>query len=269
MVGSPARPDRQHLEGLYERHNHRAYVGSDPIAFLYRYRTVEDRETVGLLAATIAYGRVAQIARSMEALLERLPEPARALRAMRERQIHKALEGYRHRFTTGEQIARLLWGVRCAREEYGTLEAVLTRGQRPEDGTIEAGLTAFVASLRRLGGLEGGHILPSPADGSACKRLNLFLRWMVRRDAVDPGGWAGISPARLVVPLDVHMHRIALGLGLTRRRSADWKTALEVTAGFRARAPEDPVRYDFALTRLGIRAELRMEDALAPMWCGA
>jgi uncharacterized protein (TIGR02757 family) len=269
MVGSRMGPDRQHLEGLYERYNRRTYVGSDPIGFLYGHRTVEDRETVGLLAATIAYGRVAQIARGIATLLERLPEPARALREMRRRQLHKAFEGFRHRFTTGEQIARLLWGVRCAREEYGTLEALLAHGQRPEDGTIEAGLTAFVGSLRRLGGLEGGHVLPSPTDGSACKRLNLFLRWMVRRDAVDPGGWTGISPARLVVPLDVHMHRIGLGLGLTRRRSADWKTALEVTAGFRARAPEDPVRYDFALTRLGIRAELRLEDALAPMWCGA
>jgi uncharacterized protein (TIGR02757 family) len=269
MGSSRTDPDRQHLETLYERYNHRSYVGSDPIGFLYGYDAVEDREIVGLLAATIAYGRVAQIARSMSTLLERLPEPSRALREMSARQIARAFAGFRHRFTSGEEIARLLWGTRCLREECGTLEAALTRGQRPEDGTIESGLTAFVESLRRLGGLAGGHVLPSPADGSACKRLNLFLRWMVRRDAVDPGGWVGISPTRLVVPLDVHMHRIALGLGLTRRRSADWKTALEVTAGFRARAPEDPARYDFALTRLGIRAELRLEEALAPMWCGA
>jgi uncharacterized protein (TIGR02757 family) len=268
MGGSRRGTDRQRLEELYRRYNRRSYVGSDPIGFLYPCQAIEDREIVGLLAATIAYGRVAQIARSMGALLDRLPEPARALRGLRQRQLERAFQGFRHRFTSGEDIARLLWGIRCAREEYGTLEATLTHGQCPGDETVESGLTAFVARLRRLGGLAGGHVLPSPADGSACKRLNLFLRWMVRRDAVDPGGWAGISPARLVVPLDVHMHRIALGLGLTRRRSADWKTALEVTAGFRARAPEDPVRYDFALTRLGIRAELRLEEALAPMWCG-
>ena len=99
-------------------------------------------------------------------------------------------------------------------------------------------------------------LLPSPVAGSACKRLNLFLRWMVRRDEVDPGGWDHVPPSKLIVPLDIHMHRISLQLGLTGRKQANLKAACEITNAFRAIEPDDPVRYDFSLTRLGIRDDL-------------
>ncbi|MCD6487215.1 MAG: TIGR02757 family protein, partial [Syntrophobacterales bacterium] len=102
---------------------------------------------------------------------------------------------------------------------------------------------------------RGNSLLPSPAKGSACKRLNLFLRWMVRHDDVDPGGWDDISSSKLIIPLDTHMHRICLALGITKRKQADMKTALEITRSFQVMAPHDPVRYDFALTRLGIRKD--------------
>ena len=113
-------------------------------------------------------------------------------------------------------------------------------------------LSAFADAL--IAAADGGcpSLVPHPAKGSACKRLHLYLRWMVRRDAVDPGGWNGVPTAKLIVPLDTHMHRIGLGLGLTARRQADMRTALEVTRGFARHAPHDPVRYDFALTRLPI-----------------
>ena len=117
--------------------------------------------------------------------------------------------------------------------------------------------------------MSGGYrqcLLPSPESGSACKRLNLFLRWMVRSDAVDPGGWSGVSPAMLIVPLDTHMHRIAAKLGLTKRRAADFRAAREVTGAFRTIAPEDPVKYDFALTRLGILRSETEEDR-AGIYC--
>jgi uncharacterized protein (TIGR02757 family) len=260
------RPTTRHLEELYSHYNSRDCVGFDPVGFLYAWEDPEDRELVGLLAATLAYGRVAQIARSVEALLARLPEPARILRESRRSDLTRRLRGFRHRFTSGEELASLLWGARCVREEHGSLERAFVASSKPDDPTVGSGLTGLVREIRCLGRLEAGHVLPSPEDGSACKRLSLFLRWMVRRDAVDPGGWSLVSPASLIVPLDVHMHRIAIGLGLTRRRSADWRTALEVTEAFRAFAPGDPVRYDFALTRLGIEPGLVPEDALAPLW---
>ncbi|MGH3522476.1 MAG: DUF2400 family protein, partial [Mycobacterium sp.] len=95
-------------------------------------------------------------------------------------------------------------------------------------------------------------LLTSPADGSACKRLNLFLRWMVRRTSPDLGLWTFVDPAKLVMPLDTHIHRIATFLGLGRRKSADWKAARAITDRLATFNPEDPVRYDFALCRLGI-----------------
>jgi uncharacterized protein (TIGR02757 family) len=104
--------------------------------------------------------------------------------------------------------------------------------------------------------------VPSPVGGSACKRLNLFLRWMVRQDGVDPGGWDNVPQSKLIVPVDTHMHRICLRLGLTTRKQANMATALEITEGFRALAPDDPVRYDFSLTRLGIRRDADLADCL-------
>jgi uncharacterized protein (TIGR02757 family) len=86
--------------------------------------------------------------------------------------------------------------------------------------------------------------------------MNLFLRWMVRRDRVDPGGWDGIPCSNLIIPLDTHMHRISLALNLTKRKQANMNTALAITSCFKKIVPEDPVKYDFALTRLGIRGDL-------------
>lgn len=103
---------------------------------------------------------------------------------------------------------------------------------------------------------DPGHLIAIPCRGSACKRLHLFLRWMIRKDRVDPGGWEDIHPAGLIVPLDVHMHRICVNLGMTERKQPNLKTALEVTAAFKTVAPNDPVRYDFVLSRFGIRKDL-------------
>jgi uncharacterized protein (TIGR02757 family) len=124
-------------------------------------------------------------------------------------------------------------------------------------------LKALAAELRRGGAAGCGHLLPDPGKGSACKRLHLFLRWMVRRDAVDPGGWEPSLAGKLLVPLDVHMHRICLALGATRRKSADLRAAVEATRAFRRIRPDDPARYDFALARLGMDGERDPVAALA------
>jgi uncharacterized protein (TIGR02757 family) len=123
---------------------------------------------------------------------------------------------------------------------------------------VVGGLCGFV---RELGAEECTSLLPLPERGSACKRLNLFLRWMVRRDEVDPGGWRRIPRSALVIPMDVHMHRIAVAFGLTTRRQADMRAAREVTEAFRVVSPEDPTRYDFALTRQGILGRSAAEES--------
>ena len=140
-------------------------------------------------------------------------------------------------------------------DRYGSLYGCFLSGYGPGDSNILPALSFLVGEL--TGPVKGGYnsLLPLPERGSACKRLNLFLRWMVREDRVDPGGWTRVSPAKLIIPLDTHMHRMGVGLRLTGRKNADMRTAMEITRSFKKIAPRDPVRYDFALTRLGIRRD--------------
>ncbi|MCK4719805.1 DUF2400 family protein, partial [bacterium] len=117
-------------------------------------------------------------------------------------------------------------------------------------------LTHLVHEVSIESGRKFPHLLPDPGKGSACKRMNLYLRWMVREDDVDPGGWGKVSRSRLLVPLDIHMFRICSMLNLTCRKQANLLTVMEITNAFREINPDDPVKYDFAITRLGIRDEL-------------
>lgn len=176
-----------------------------------------------------------------------------------EEALANAFPGFKHRFTSGSDVSVMLTGVKGVVGRYGSLNKCFTAGMHGSDETVIPGLSSFVARLAG-GPVSCTYLMPSPAGGSACKRLNLFLRWMVRQDNVDPGGWTGVAASKLVIPLDTHMHRICLELGLTERKQANLRTALEITDGFRAFAPEDPVRYDFALTRLGIRDDISLKD---------
>jgi len=211
----------------------------------------------------LAYGRVAQILKSVASVLESLaPSPSECVLNSSKRDLERLLSGFKHRFTTGAQLTGVLHGVGGAIREYGSLNACFTSGLSAGDPTVLPALELFTAEISRLGRCSCHYLLPAPSKGSACKRLNLYLRWMVRSDEVDPGGWKGVSPSLLVVPLDTHMHRAGTALGLTSRGQATLRTALEITEGFRRIAPEDPVRYDFSLTRLGIRSETSLDEFL-------
>ena len=146
----------------------------------------------------------------------------------------------------------MLVGAARLAESYGSLGDAFASFASPEDETVLPALSRFACELSAEGGLGRCHLVPDPGRGSACKRLLLYLRWMVRRDAVDPGGWERVPASKLVVPLDTHMFRLCRAMGLVARRHADARAALEATASFREIAPRDPARYDFALTRLGI-----------------
>jgi uncharacterized protein (TIGR02757 family) len=254
------------LDRLYRKFNRRAFVHPDPLEIVYRWADPRDQEIAGLLSAALAYGRVAQILASVEAALARLSGtgggPRAWIEGTAERRLRAALAGFRHRFTPGDELADLVVAVRRALREHGSLEALFAAGCRPDDATVLPGLTLFVERLRRYAGGPGAcpTLLASPSDGSACKRLNLYLRWMIRRDAVDPGPWSTLPASRLVVPLDTHMFRIARALGLTDRATPGLKTAMEITEGFSRYSPKDPVRYDFCLTRLGINPSCHDEE---------
>jgi uncharacterized protein (TIGR02757 family) len=256
-VGDAISPLRERLERLFAQYHRRDLVDPDPLAFLYNYADIRDREIAGLVASSLAYGRVRQIMDSVAWALDPMgSSPFQFLMEAGERTLHEAYRHFRHRFTSGGEMVFLLTGAREAVREHGSLHARFCKGLSPGDETVLPALSDFVAALHRCTGSCRKGFLPSPDEGSACKRWHLFLRWMVRQDEVDPGGWSGVPRSKLVVPLDVHMHRVGLELGLTRRRQADQAAALEITRAFREIAPEDPVRYDFVLTRLGIRKDV-------------
>lgn len=211
-------------------------LADDPLGLV---RGAGDRETGALVAAALAFGNVKGIRRSV----------ATALRAVDgDRAV---LRGFRHRWIDGRDVARLLDGIGRARSHHGSLEELFLAG---DDGDLGRALDRFCDALRGPRPSRGlRFLLPRPADGSACKRPLLFLRWVVRPDdGADLGLWRRVDPARLVVPLDTHVHRIAFWLGLTDRRTPGWRTALDVTRALRRIDPRDPVRFDFALAHLGI-----------------
>jgi uncharacterized protein (TIGR02757 family) len=259
--------DRRTLENLYRKLNRREFVHPDPLELLYLYDDPGDREVAGMIASTLAYGRVKQILRSAENALDRRgPHPAAFVRNSSPDSLRRSFAGFKHRFTTGDDLCRMLDGIRVAIDKHGTLGGFFSTLLRPEDETVLPALTSFVGAITDAScvasGTEGSCPLPDPERGSACKRLHLFLRWMVRSDDVDPGGWDAVPASKLIVPLDTHMHRLSLTLGLTDRKQANGRTALEVTSAFRLFSPDDPVKYDFALTRLGIRDDLSEEALL-------
>ncbi len=245
---------KERLEALYSAYNRRCYVHPDPLEVLYGFPDPLDVEVVGFIASSLAYGNVKQILRSVSLVLTKMgPCPSVFLLNSRFNRIAETFTDFKHRFTTGQDLARLLQGLRRVIERHGSLQKCFTSRLHRDDHTVIPALSAFVENIFPDG---CDFLIPTPGKGSACKRLNLFLRWMVRRDDVDPGGWDGVPPSKLLVPLDTHMHRIAMRLGLTKRKQADLRTAIEITEAFRKLSPSDPVRYDFVLTRFGIRKDL-------------
>jgi len=254
------------LDGLYLVYNRRELVHPDPLEFLYNYNDPSDREIVGLVASCLAYGRVAQILKSVEKalvplgshpcdFLTRLAQSPSELRP----ELNSTYKNFKHRFTTGEHVAGLLERISETLVSYGSLEGFM-RDCLNKGGSMLPALDIFSRTLSPA--RNGFSMLSSPEDGSACKRLFLYLKWMVRSDEVDPGGWTVFSPRDLIMPTDTHIHNITRQLGFTERKQADLKTALEITRAFAALSPEDPTRYDFALTRFGIRGALSVSDLI-------
>jgi uncharacterized protein (TIGR02757 family) len=169
----------------------------------------------------------------------------------------RTFAGFSHRFHKTADLVALLERIALALARHGSLGALFQSVYDDREDDIASSLARFVdalISIEDAGKAPASlrYLLTSPRDGSACKRMNLFLRWMVRRDAPDLGLWTFVDPSKLIVPLDTHVHRIAAFLGLTSRKAADWKTAKSITLTLSRFDPRDPVRYDFAICRLGI-----------------
>lgn len=237
-----------------------AALSSDPVEFPHRFRSRPDIEAAAFLSATFAFGNVPQIKAFLARLFDALgPSPHAALTDRRSIR-REGVSRLRHRFISPAGVGRFLRCVGGAYRANGTLEALYRRGMGDAETGARERLSRFLAWFRvEWGGAlprERDFLFPDPRKGSACKRHNMFLRWMVRGgDGVDLGIWTALSPRDLIVPLDTHMARLGRWMGLTQRRAADWKAAEEITAAFRGVCPDDPVRFDFALTRIGILKE--------------
>jgi uncharacterized protein (TIGR02757 family) len=251
---------KETLDRVYDRYTHRQFIGADPLQFAWRFDDPRDIEVAAFLAAALAYGRVQQIERSVNDLLGRMDTGPYEFVAGFSPSRRARLTGFKHRFTTGQTIADLLELLQPILNRYGSIEAFFVRGDVPGEPNVVPALARFCDSLtddyaRTHGGrVSRGlmYLLASPTRGSASKRLHLFLRWMVRADAVDPGIWTSIDKARLIVPMDVHMARLCRILGLYESNTISLSTAVHVTQSFATMEPTDPVKYDFALSRIGI-----------------
>ncbi len=236
-------------------------IANDPVSLVHAFTDPLDREIVAVLASSLAFGNVTTIRAKIKDALTRIgPEPARFVRD--EKRLHAAMRGFIHRLFRGEDVACLLHGASVVQRAYGSIGAMVeqdfaTTGDLREtlglfhDRIRSAG--HFPVSKNEKGARRGpGHLLPDPRAGSGVKRLLLLFRWMVRKDpGVDFGQW-NIPTSALQIPVDVHVHRLGFNLGLTDRKTADWKTSREITDGLRAFDPVDPVRFDFPLCHLGI-----------------
>ena len=249
------------LERLYARYNHRQFIPPDPLQFVYKYSSREDMEIAAFLSAILAYGRVQHIERSLTNLFARMGNSPFEFVKNFDAKKRAKLKGFKHRFTSGDCLSDLFWLLKKILNQYGSIEEFFLAGYNPSDKNIIPALSRFCDSLLAMhtakhtgkANRELMFLLASPSRKSACKRLNLFLRWMVRNDDVDPGLWqASIDKTKLLVPIDVHTARLSRILGFHDKRVISLSVAVKITERFAEIEPVDPAKYDFALSRVGI-----------------
>jgi uncharacterized protein (TIGR02757 family) len=257
------------------------HLNNDPLSFCHRYDDPLDQEVAAVIASSFAYGSVTIILRTLDTIFTRLGSSPRQFVEQFEPQAGlRMFTNFKHRFNDGRDLCALLWAIRQMLEQAGTVQNFFLRGYSEADPDVEASLNNYSAAVlafdySALFGMETipAHsyfpfFFPAPTSGSACKRLCMMLRWLVRGpDGIDLGLWGGVSPAQLLIPVDTHICRISRYLGLTGRKSADWRMAREITAGLKAIDPADPVKFDFALAHLGISDGCNGKDEVVCRTC--
>lgn len=256
---------KKQLEKLYRTFD-LEFLSTDPLEFVHRYTRPADQEVAGLISASLAYGRVANIRRNLERVFRVMGEsPWRFATSFTPKKGLMLFKDFSHRFNNGRDMVCLIYFIRQMIEKSGSIGGFFLEGYDPGEKNVKGALASFSARVLALdsapvfgtkklpSGAGVRFFFPSPEGGSACKRLNLYLRWMVRRgDGLDFGIWRDISPSKLVIPLDTHIARISRNIGLTTRKNPGWRMAEEITDELRKLDPFDPVKYDFSLCRLGI-----------------
>lgn len=245
---------KEKLDELVKRYETPDFIKSDPVQFLHRYKRFEDIEIAGLVGSSLAYGK-------REAFLEKLnyifkimgSSPYEFCLNLDKNALRHYFKDFKYRFNTGEDIILLMETLYRFYNENENLDNFV--GQKIVSAKEKAKQAVCAISEEFTRGIKKNsycYLFPSPKTGSACKRLNLFLKWMVRKSPVDAGIWSALEPKDLIIPLDVHVARVSRGLKLTTRKSNDWQTAEEITSKLREFDAIDPIKYDFALFDIGI-----------------
>lgn len=244
---------KEFLDQKSELYNRRGFIENDPISIPHLFKKKQDIEIAGLFAATLAWGQRKTIIRKCRELLELMDnDPHTFILNHKEHDLKRFLD-FKHRTFNSTDLLYFIESLRHYYIEYDSLESAFF--SNVQDETVEQGLIKFNKLFFQLDHPRRTqkHVA-TPERKSTCKRLVMYLRWMVRHDknGVDFGIWKKISPAQLVCPCDLHVDRVARSLKLIKRKQTDWQTALELTSNLRELDPTDPVKYDFALFGLGI-----------------
>lgn len=251
---------KQFLDDHVTVFNQPQFVEHDPISIPHLFKKKQDIEIAGLFAATLAWGQRVTIIRKCTELLERMDnDPHRFILDHSEKDL-KSFLSFKHRTFNSTDTLYFITFLNWYYKQHKSLEDAFLVSAA--DVTIEKGLVHFQKlffSLEEAPSRTRKHI-PTPERKSTCKRMVMYLRWMVRQDTqgVDFGIWKKIKPAQLVCPCDVHVDRVARQLKLIKRKQTDWLTALELTAELRKLDPIDPVKYDFALFGLGVHQKIKI-----------
>lgn len=244
------------LDSKVTQYNHPDFIQNDPICIPHSYQKTQDIEIAGFFAAILAWGQRKVIINKCKELLAMMDHAPHEFILHHRPDELKPLLHFKHRTFNATDTLYCIHFLRHYYQRYETLETAFLTGMSPQEVSVEKGLINFnehFFSLLNAPARTRKHIA-TPARRSACKRLNMFLRWMVRKDdrGVDFGLWKRISPSQLVCPCDVHVGRVARRLGLLRCKQTDWQAALSLTQHLKALCPTDPVKYDFALFGLGV-----------------
>lgn len=249
------------LETTYNLYHKPEFLRLDPLQCVHEFTDNRDIEVAGLIAAVLAYGRAEIIIRNITVLFERISrQPFKFTLNTTFKEKQATFKGFKHRFNDGQDMAILFECIAECIRQHGSLEGGFTSYGLQNELSLKGRLDAFTGEFKKIGKSIAkkvppsfAYLLPSPSSGSACKRMNMFLRWMVRKpDQIDFGIWNTVSPSILIIPVDTHVAKLGRQMNFTKRNTADWRMAEEITAGLRNYDSTDPVRYDFSLCRVGM-----------------
>ena len=245
----------QFLLGQYDKKS----LPGDPVFFVHQYKDPRDLEVVAFIASLLAFGNVKAIHASVQRMLTIMgSSPYLFIKTFDPKSHQAAFEGLVHRWVKGNDLSLLLTTLKKVLEHHPSLEAFFLKGYNTHDQDVSPMLIHFAAKIGDYVDLSQAgrgfrYFFPSPADGSPCKRMNMFLRWMIRpADGIDLGLWKSIPPSKLLVPLDTHIYKFARKFGLSRHKNPNWKTARDVTDFLLTLDPEDPVKFDFVICHHGM-----------------